>query len=62
MSQIKYMVCYLAGSENQGITNNWDVAEDMQTAMEKMHELRKEHEFATVTIAEIKECYEFTKE
>ena len=58
MSKIKYIICYLGGDHNVGMNSEWVAAHDMEEAMEEGKEIKRRHQFATITIAEIKESYE----
>ena len=62
MSEIKYVICYLAGDHNVGMSSEWVCAHDMEEAMQEVNNIKRDHEFATITIAEIKESYEHETE
>jgi 3,4-dihydroxy-2-butanone 4-phosphate synthase len=62
MSEIKYVICYLAGDHNVGVSSEWVTAHDMEEAMQEVNHIKRDHEFATITIAEIKESYEHDTE
>ena len=62
MSEIKCVICYLAGDLNEGMSSEWLAAHDMEEAMQEVNNIKRTHGFATITIAEIKESYEHETE
>lgn len=56
--QMKYVVCYLAGEVEQGMTQSFIPAEDMAEAVAIVCKIQSQSDFSTISIAEIKETYE----
>lgn len=57
-SEFKYIVAYMAGTENEGITEDWTPVESMVEAVRFIGELEMHHDFYKASICEIKESYE----
>ena len=58
MSQAKYIVAYMGGTENEGVTEDWVLFDDMIEASNFVGELSETHGFWKASICEIKETYE----
>ena len=50
-AEIKYVVCYLAGELTSGVQDQWIAVHDMEEAVETVHELQRDNDFGTITIA-----------
>lgn len=58
MSEAKYIVAYMGGTENEGVTEDWVPFTDMIDASNFVSELSDDHGFWKASICEIKETYE----
>ncbi len=57
-NQSKYIVAYMAGTENEGVTEDWEPVETMADAVWFINEMQKNHDFWKASICEIKDTYE----
>jgi len=57
-NQMQYVVSYIAGNEDEGVSSDWIPCHDMTDAVEHKYKIQKQHGFSTVTISKIIERHD----
>jgi len=55
---MNYIVAYMGGAENEGVTEDWVPCQHMEEAVKFARGVRKEHEFWKYSICKILETHE----
>jgi len=58
LSKMNYIVAYMGGAENEGVTEDWVPCQHMEEAVRFARGVRKEHEFWKYSICKILETHE----
>ena len=54
----RYIVAYLAGHEDQGVTSDWIPCADMAQAVDESRRINRQYGFSTISIGEILEYHD----
>ena len=57
-SKMRYVVAYLAGAEDDGMSSDWIPCYDMTDAVNHKRRIQRQTEFGTVTITKILERHD----
>ena len=55
---MQYVVSYIAGNEDEGVSSDWIPCHDMTDAVEQKYKIQRQHGFSTVTISKIIERHD----
>ena len=56
--QMRYVVAYLAGAEDEGMSSDWIPCSDMTDAVNHKRRIQRQTKFGTVTITKILERHD----
>ena len=56
--KMRYIVAYIAGHEEQGVSSDWVSCQDMDQAVDVSRKIQRQYGFATISIGEILERHD----